>query len=675
MAEKMTDGFVETAFKELAECSICCEIFVEPKMLPCFHTFCVKCLSDYGKDKKPGEMLSCPICRHEFEVPSGGYSTMRGNFFVNRIKDLYQAVQLGASGQTVVLCEACGFGNDGETKSEDVENFCVECRQKMCAKCCTMHKQFAICRTHKIVPLKPGDDSSIKDLLKERTSPCEVHPNERVQLYCLGCKSAICLLCYALKHNGHNCESIEAVAERERQCIDQELEVVSKRIEEIKKLENSVELLKTELGKSVGVAQSSVQNTVAEIIDLFVNHQSNAIDELNMKKQLKEKELIEKINELQTTRCQLESFYQFSRMLMENGNNAEVARYSSDTHQKAKNLVEIVVSKIPAKHEVEINFKKSEFLTKLNKESKNLIGDFSVSLPDPVRVTVKKNVSMVTSPQQRKTVEKVFVTKIKGSGCILGIAVLGLQIFVCRSRSSSIDVFCVNSYQKLRSFAVLGLQDPSDMVSCSLSNCIYINGQEDRRIFKIGMDGKLLDSWKLPDKPFRISVDSNGCVTVTFRDALYLRVYRMDGSFLVDLKLPDDMKSPRNAFFIDSGKFVVCHGELGEPLHRVCELDASGKIMRWYGGAEGSDTTLINVPVHMIRVPNTTNKYLVADLNNHRVHLIADFQLVDHILTPKDGIKLIRKLEMYEERLFIAQDDGCIQVFNVNLEYSTCKQS
>lgn len=661
MAEQANDTFVEKAFRELAECSICCDIFDEPKMLPCLHSFCLKCLSNYGKNKNPGDMLSCPICRLEFAVPDGGYSTLRGNFFVNRIKELYKTTQ-SSGGQMVLLCEACGLGNDGETRSKDVENFCVECRQKMCSKCCTLHRQFAICRTHQIVPLSPGNDSLIKDLLKERMSPCEVHPNEKVQLYCVNCKSAICLLCYALKHNGHKCDSIETVAENERQRINHELEEISKRIKEIKKQENSVELLKLHLIRSIGAAESSIQNTATEIINIIVNHRDRAIDDLNLKKQLKEKELSAKTDELQTIRIKMESFCQFLKMLMDNGNHAEVTRLSDDTRHKAKNLQEILVSKNPTKQEFEINFRKSEFLMKLKKESKNLVGDLSISIP--VAETVKKSPSLTKAPQRRE-VTKLFLTKIQGTGCILGISVLGSQIFVSRLRSSNIDIFCLSSYKKLRTFAVQGLQDPSDMASCSVSNCLYINGQEDRCIYKIASDGRLLDCWKVQEKPFRLSVDSSGCVTVTFREALFLRVYGMDGSSLKILKLPDDMKSPRNAFYIDGNKFVVCHGELGEPLHRVCELDALGHIIQWYGGAEGSSPTLINVPVHMIRVPNAINKYLVADLNNHRVHLIENFQLITHILTDKDGVKLVRKLEMHNDLLFIAQDDGCIQVFRV----------
>ena len=58
--------------QEITECQICTEIYSEPKVLPCIHTFCLKCLEGWSKDKKPGEQVSCPLCRKEFTVPDGG---------------------------------------------------------------------------------------------------------------------------------------------------------------------------------------------------------------------------------------------------------------------------------------------------------------------------------------------------------------------------------------------------------------------------------------------------------------------------------------------------------------------------------------------------------------------------------------------------------------------------
>lgn len=670
MAENRKDSFVEDAFKELAECPVCLDIYDEPKMLPCLHSFCLKCLTKHGENMKPGDMLACPICRQEFQVPKAGYSALQGNFFVNRIKDLYQA-SLPRSGQSVSLCEVCGFGNDGETRSADVENFCIECQQRLCSKCCKMHKQFAVSRMHQIVAIKSGDESALKQILKTKTSPCELHENEKVQLYCLTCKQAICLLCFALKHKEHNCEGIEEVAEKRRDIIDKDLQAISEKMVALKEQEEAVDKLKSDLFQSVNNAELQINQTAKTLIDLINNHKNKVIEELNEKKQNKMKELALKRQEFESERTMMESFHQFASMLKENGTYAEVSRFGDDTHQKARQLLEKKSVVLTPKSAIEIRFQTSDAVSKLLTESSNLIGTLSFDQEGVAEIPLRiMNPAKVMAPAQRKQLVSVSpLSRIPGTGCILGITVIQKQIFVSRLRSSNVDIFSTTTYKNMATFIVKGLKDPSDMTSCSINNCIYINGQEDFCIFKISTNGKILDQWKMTDKPFRISVDERGCVTVTFREALCLRVYAADGSCLTKVGLPSDVKSPRNAFRITDDKFVVCHGELGERFHRVCELiifpSSDGKIIRWYGGAEGSDPSLINVPVHMIKIPE--DRYIVADLNNHRVHLIEDFKLVRHLLTSEDGIRVPRKLELYDDNLFVAQDDGSILVFKVTL--------
>ncbi|KAK6190290.1 hypothetical protein SNE40_002195 [Patella caerulea] len=54
-------------------CSICYDVFTEPKTLPCLHSFCEKCLSDYifnlDQSLVRKEGFSCPYCREEIRLP------------------------------------------------------------------------------------------------------------------------------------------------------------------------------------------------------------------------------------------------------------------------------------------------------------------------------------------------------------------------------------------------------------------------------------------------------------------------------------------------------------------------------------------------------------------------------------------------------------------------------
>jgi len=81
-------------FDDIEECSICTEVYTDPRVLPCGHTYCLKCIEALSKDKQPGDKLACPLCREEFTVPSNGVG--------NLPKTAVSAASTG--GQTVFRC-------------------------------------------------------------------------------------------------------------------------------------------------------------------------------------------------------------------------------------------------------------------------------------------------------------------------------------------------------------------------------------------------------------------------------------------------------------------------------------------------------------------------------------------------------------------------------------------
>jgi len=70
---------------DMTECSICTEAFTDPRSLPCLHTFCLKCLQNYGKDRLPRGRMTCPVCRKKFTIPASGLSGMQKNFYMEKL--------------------------------------------------------------------------------------------------------------------------------------------------------------------------------------------------------------------------------------------------------------------------------------------------------------------------------------------------------------------------------------------------------------------------------------------------------------------------------------------------------------------------------------------------------------------------------------------------------------
>ena len=64
--------------RDLTECSVCMEVFVDPQKLPCDHSFCAGCVEPL----KQGSRIECPLCRTVHDV-----SRIRSDFRTQQIVD------------------------------------------------------------------------------------------------------------------------------------------------------------------------------------------------------------------------------------------------------------------------------------------------------------------------------------------------------------------------------------------------------------------------------------------------------------------------------------------------------------------------------------------------------------------------------------------------------------
>ena len=175
------------AFKgnNFSECCICFEEFTDPRVLPCYHTFCLKCLKKMGQEKRPGDNMACPFCRIEFKIPETGFEGIQKNLLLEKLKSLQK---LSSSATNEIICESCN--EDGEMCTPIIAvMYCIECGQKICEECCKAHRRVKISKDHCLVDLK--DENQIEMLTKKILQCfCHVHLNELIRVYCFGLQIA-----------------------------------------------------------------------------------------------------------------------------------------------------------------------------------------------------------------------------------------------------------------------------------------------------------------------------------------------------------------------------------------------------------------------------------------------------------------------------------------------------
>ncbi|XP_055973529.1 tripartite motif-containing protein 2-like [Sorex fumeus] len=74
--------------KQFLICSIYLERYKNPKVLPCLHTFCERCLQNYIPAHSL--TLSCPVCCQTSILPEKGMAALQNNFFITNLMDVLQ---------------------------------------------------------------------------------------------------------------------------------------------------------------------------------------------------------------------------------------------------------------------------------------------------------------------------------------------------------------------------------------------------------------------------------------------------------------------------------------------------------------------------------------------------------------------------------------------------------
>lgn len=119
-------------------CSVCLELFTEPKVLPCCHIFCLQCL----KKTATGVKVTCPKCRKVHGIPTSGLSALLTDFIVAHE---VEATKLKTTKSQV--CGECG-------QSGPISHFCSNCVKYLCRVCgLELHKRLKIYEGHKVYPI------------------------------------------------------------------------------------------------------------------------------------------------------------------------------------------------------------------------------------------------------------------------------------------------------------------------------------------------------------------------------------------------------------------------------------------------------------------------------------------------------------------------------------------
>jgi len=192
------------------ECSLCKDIFREPKTLGCLHSFCLECLETHYERTHSTVGLRCPICRTPFQSQSRDQLS-------NLSTDLYL---LNALENHNSLKNLTHEQKGCVVEENEATHYCLDCEEHFCEGCAKVHQKSKATKNHQVIPIGEMKDQTQINVISKSSSQlyCQIHQSEEIKLFCEDCKEPICSLCID-KHRAHTISSLSSIMQNEKQLL------------------------------------------------------------------------------------------------------------------------------------------------------------------------------------------------------------------------------------------------------------------------------------------------------------------------------------------------------------------------------------------------------------------------------------------------------------------------
>ena len=273
--------------REEVSCSVCSDLFTDPKHLSCLHSFCLKCLKRWYETCGGGQAIKCPKCQTLSKIPaSGDVKDLPTSFYLNGLIDVLAIKECKS---TQVTCGNC------DKKSSEA-SYCFQCCIFYCEQCLVGHNMMRDKKEHRVLAVKEFQDKDYEDVLK-RPVFCskERHQKEELKYYCKECETALCQTCVTLNHGGHDLRLIEEEAENktleiksilqsQREGLDAKLNVIAQLDEDCAKVIQQSEIARRDVQRFADGLIKTIQAKMQNIITAVENQTKKSLESLKAKR-------------------------------------------------------------------------------------------------------------------------------------------------------------------------------------------------------------------------------------------------------------------------------------------------------------------------------------------------------------------------------------------------------
>jgi len=286
-------------------CPICCELYKNPKYLPCYHSYCEACLTKLQEKSVDKSSIVCPECRKTSLLPAGVVKDLPNNFFINRLLDEI-SLQRRVEGEEEAKCEFC-------IKEDPVEVLCLDCSAFLCSRCTDYHKYSREWQNHNMMSLNEVQANKVNITVKPKAKfvLCQEHEIE-LNFYCETCEQLVCHYCIMKDHFQHKHDTVKKVANKYRQKMDDLMKPVEKMIEGLSNAHNKVHGIKDEIGAKATSVDKEIDAYYEKLQQQLQQQKNDLKTELHNVLGQKQKEASLHLEKMEHSRAELESVKELS---------------------------------------------------------------------------------------------------------------------------------------------------------------------------------------------------------------------------------------------------------------------------------------------------------------------------------------------------------------------------
>ncbi|XP_016358575.1 tripartite motif-containing protein 3-like isoform X3 [Sinocyclocheilus anshuiensis] len=263
-----TSPVVRQIDKQFLVCSICLDHYHNPKVLPCLHTFCERCLQNYIPPQSL--TLSCPVCRQTSILPEKGVAALQNNFFITNLMEVLQRDPECSRPEACSVLESVSAAAAGKPLS------------------------------------------------------CPNHEGKVMEFYCESCETAMCLDCTEGEHREHVTVPLRDVLEQHKAALKNQLDAIRNRLPQLTAAIELVNEISQQLIERKNEAINEINMTFEELERALHQRKAALITDLENICSTKQKVLQAQLSSLLQGKEHIQSSCSFTEQALNHGSATEV---------------------------------------------------------------------------------------------------------------------------------------------------------------------------------------------------------------------------------------------------------------------------------------------------------------------------------------------------------------